>query len=111
MTTENLKGEMMSAEQLDAVAGGNNSEIKYDDNLLYMYGFKTTYYSMALRMNVKWNAFCHSVIEAWGKAGIICIYNEYGENEYYLKNSDGSKTRLSHDDAGDYIRRNFEPRF
>ena len=64
MTTEILKGEMMSDAQLDAVAGGNNYEIKYDDDLLYMYGFKTTYYSMALRMNVKWNAFCYSVIEA-----------------------------------------------
>ena len=111
MTTENLKGEMMSAEQLDQVAGGNDYEIEYDDDLLERFGFQTKYFSMAKKMNGGWYDFCYSVIEAWDKAGIICIYNEYGENEYYLKNSDGSKTRLSHDDAGDYVRRNFEARY
>ena len=111
MTNEILKEEILSDEQLDLVAGGNDYEIEYDDDLLDRYSFQKKHFSMEMKMRGGWYDFCYSVIEAWDKAGIICKYNEHGENEYYLKNSDGSKTRLSHDDAGDYIRRNFEARF
>ena len=112
MTTENKinSAELMNEEQLDRVAGGNDNEIEYDDYLLERYGFQKKHFSYNMKASA-WDDYCNSVIEAWSKAGIICKYNEYGENEYYLKNSDGSITALSHDDAGDYIRRNFEAPF
>lgn len=75
--------EMLSMEELNNVVGGSLQETAQDCKFLYdMEILKGTYSTKAIGDN--WDVATKIINDAWAKAGVTCIANKDGENEYWI---------------------------
>ena len=89
MTTEILKNEMMSEEQLDQIAGGNRDELALDTQLFSAMGGRTTPYDVENITNTNVNGIAAKITSLYAKLGIQVKYNDFGASSYSI---DGNPT-------------------
>ena len=102
MAKEILKDEILSAEQLDAVAGGNIGQTAEDSKILYEYGRIDDWHGNITTI-FNWSDYSAKVREGWKKFGIRCETNAGGNNHYYY-----GFTQISRNKAIEFLKLKYE---
>lgn len=85
-----FEDEMMSDEELEQVAGGNICQTSEDSKFLYEHGIIDKSYTDSGTMQ-HWDSVSKEVDKGWTKVGITCVPRLFGNNWYFMDDTEISR--------------------